>query len=109
MASTKDNRFLLTASADRSVKVWDLELKEMVHQFVNIHSGIHAFLLFRFTLLLLDFVIKVLLSKNDRFIITAAEGGIINVFDARTKQQVHRYTNIHKGTQVFIYVICLLI
>jgi len=39
MAVTSDNRFLISGSEDKSIKVFDLPTKQLVHHFENAHKS----------------------------------------------------------------------
>jgi WD40 repeat protein len=68
---TSDNRFVISASYDKSLKIFDLHTKQQVHHFENIHE-------------------ERILSVT-----------ITSVFDLHTKQQVHHYQNAHKGKSMY--------
>ena len=39
LAVTSDNKFLISGSQDMSIKIFDLQTKELVHHFENAHKG----------------------------------------------------------------------
>ncbi len=39
MAMTTDNKYIITGSSDRTIKVLDLISKQEIHHFKNAHSG----------------------------------------------------------------------
>ena len=44
LAATSDSRFIISASTDKSIKMFDFNNKQQVHSFENIHEGILHYL-----------------------------------------------------------------
>lgn len=39
VAVTSDNKFLISGSSDKSIKVWNFGTKDLYHHFENVHGG----------------------------------------------------------------------
>lgn len=77
---TTDNKFIVSGSADRSIKVYDLQKQTHVHHFQNAHE---------------DQITSVAVTSDNRFIVSASADKSIKVFDFQTKQEVHHFQNAH--------------
>src|SRR5437868_1687125 len=85
MAISPDGRFIVSGSDDNSIKILDIETKQEVHSFDNMHEGNS---LMYFTLLMVqDWVNSVAISPNGRFIVSGSEDNSIKILDMATKQE----------------------
>ncbi len=80
VAVTPDGKFIVSASYDKSIKLFDLTTKKQVHHFKDVHKGE---------------IYTMIVSKNSKFIITAARDFSIKVLDIETKNLVHEFAYAH--------------
>jgi len=92
---TNDNKYIISGSSDKSLKVFDLHLKKLVYQIPNAHKGIRHF---GFLVTLLGNIRAVLATPDSKFIIAGADDNSIKIFDLQTKKEVFCFDSIHKGT-----------
>jgi len=80
VAVSPDNKFAISGSDDYSVKIYDLETREQVHQFKDAHQS--------------D-ILALAITPDNKFIISGSTDKVINIFDLHSKEQVHRFENAH--------------
>jgi len=80
IAVTPDGKFIVSASYDKSIKLFDLATKKQVHHFKDVHKGeIYA----------------LRVSPNNKFIISAARDFSIKIFDIETKNLIYEFVYAH--------------
>jgi len=48
MTVTSDDKYVISGSTDRSIKVFDLQTKQQVHHFENAHNGREIYIDYEF-------------------------------------------------------------
>lgn len=79
MVFTRDKRFLITASADRRTKVWDLETKKQVRTFEKFNTFGSSYP-----------VNVVLLTPDERHVVCGYNDGEVRIYEFETGQCVQR-------------------
>ncbi len=67
---TSDNKYLITASEDSKIKIWDLLTKQEISTLIG-HSGI---------------IFSLIIDINNKYIISGDSNSIVNIWDLTTKQ-----------------------
>ena len=104
---TGDGKFIVSGSEDRSIKIFDLKTKQLVHWFKDAHNG-----LFRkgfFFLTFQDAITSLAVSTYNgcSIIVSASSDKSIKVFDLQTRQQIHHFRKVHTGESLrTLYFIC---
>ena len=106
VAVSSDNRFIVSGSSDKSIKVFDLQTNQQLHHFADAHRGtiILSFLL-RHSSSFIDIVRSVAVSSNNRFIVSGSDDKSIKVFNLQTKQQLHHFADAHQGTIILLFLL----
>jgi len=98
---TSDNRYVIAGSGvSASIEIFDLQTKQLVHHFEKAHQGIEIL-----DLLLIDHlesITSVVVTSDNRYIISGSEDKSIKIFDLGTKQLVHHFETAHKGMEIYI-------
>lgn len=94
MAITSNDKYIISGSNDKSIKVFDLKAKKEVHHFENCHEG-------RFVeweeSYCLDAVHSLVVTSDNKYIISGSWDKSIRVFDLQTFQDVYHFKNAHFG------------
>jgi len=77
---TQDNRYIVTGSSDKTVKVFDLQTKQLVHHYKTEHTGP---------------VCAIAVTSDGRYIVSGCDDWSIRVFDMETRQLVQYFHQIH--------------
>ena len=96
MTLSKDARFIISASRDKTVKIFDRQGKREVYQFASAHTGTSSYkicLIF----FIIDQIRMVELSSDNRFLASVSYDKSIKVFDQQSRSQIHCLTNIHNS------------
>jgi len=97
VALTPDNKYIVSASYDKSIKVFDLQTKQLVHHFRNAHEGND--ILFQSLINDLAVIPSVAVTPDNRYLVSGSSDGSIKVFDLHTKQQVRHFQNAHESKE----------
>jgi len=100
VAVTSDDKYVVSGSWDKSLKVFDLQTRQQVHHFENAHKGMENYIDYKF--ILLGKITSVAITSDDKYVICGSTDESIKVFDLRTKQQVHHFENAHNGMEIYI-------
>ena len=92
---TPNNKYVLSASDDLSIKIFDLETKDLVHQFFYSHDG--KYLQWNLSQIFIDQITVLSMSPGNRFVASGSKDCSVRIFDIETKQLVHQLANIHNG------------
>ena len=103
---TSDNKYLFTASIDKSIKMIDLNTKQEVYHFKDIFTGTNYLLLSLNSFLKIDWIITVAVSSDNSFIASASFDRSIKVFNIATKHQTHQFIDAHLGERIFPPTTC---
>ena len=104
MALTNNNKYIISGSSDKSIKIFDLHTKLQLHQFVDAHSGI---LLYPITNLssFIDSVNSVVVSSDDKLIVSGSADKSIKTFDIQKREKVQEFLDIHTGIILLPYLL----
>lgn len=92
---SKDNRYLVTGSADQSVKIIDFDARLELHHFKNIHASIHN--IFFYFIIFVDSVSHIAISSDNKYIITGSGDKSVKVLSVEAKIEIYCFENMHKG------------
>ncbi len=96
VAVTHDNKYIISCSQDKSIKVFDLHTKQQTHHFENIYPCKFLFLSSSYSSFL-DYLTSMAVTSDSRYVISGSLDKSIKVFDLKTKQQVHHFTDAHQS------------
>ena len=99
---SRNNRYVISGSEDKSIKVFDLQTKQQLHHIADAHTGIIIPSLLRHSSSFVEAVRSVAVSNDNKFIISGSEDESIKVFDLQTKQQLYHFANAHQSTIILI-------
>ena len=85
MTVTSDNRYIISGSFDKSIKVFDLQTKQLVRHFENAHKGMEIYIDYKF--IFLDWISSVTVTSDNRYIISGSWDKSIKMFDLYTRQE----------------------
>ena len=84
MGISSDNRFIVSGSADSSIKIFDLKTKKQRHSWDKVHGA--------------AIIEQLVLSNDNRFIISGSVDRSIKVFDVATLTKVHDFQYAFTGS-----------
>lgn len=96
MAVTSDNKFIVSGSQDKTIKVFDFHTKQEVYHFQNAHESKSIFIGLLIPCYLVE-VSSVAVTSDNRFIVSGSRDNSIKIFDLHAKQEVHHIQNAHKS------------
>ncbi len=79
---TSDNKYIVSGSGDKSIKIFDVATKQQVYHFIDAHEGR---------------IRSIALSSDNKYLFSGSTDCSIKVFDLQTKQQVHHFQQAHAG------------
>ncbi len=91
MAITPDNKYFISGSEDKSIKVFDLSTQEEVYTFVNAHEGKGG------SCLHITAIKSVAVTSDSKYLISGSNDRSIKIFELSTKQEIHHFENVHEG------------
>jgi len=91
---TSDNRFILSCSHDKSIKIFDFHTKEEVHNFRDAHESKSPSQQY---IISLDSINTLAVTSDSKYIISGSRDGSIKVFDFETKREVHHFQEAHES------------
>ena len=97
---TSDDKYIISGSQDKSIKIFDLGTKQLVHHFENAHESREIYVDYKFTFL--DWINSLTVTSDNRYLISGSGDKSIKVFDLQTKQQVHHFESASKRTKIYI-------
>lgn len=86
VAVTSDDQFLISASRDKSIKVFDIHTKQEVHHFQNAHKG--KIVSIKILSNCLDWITSVAVTSDNKYIVSGSFDKSLKVFDFQTKQEI---------------------
>jgi len=91
---TPDNQYIASCSTDKSIRLFDLDSKELVYKWTEAHNGNVGMLgvLFTFTV---DDIYAITVTPNNKYIVSGSRDFSIKIFDLETKQLVHTFVHAH--------------
>ena len=96
MAISNNDKFVVSASVDKSLKVFDLEAELQIHHFADIHLG-NSPILPGILIYLLDSVNSVAISDDNNLMISGSSDKSIKIFDLTTMQMIYHIKDAHSG------------
>ena len=84
------NRFIVYGS-DKSIKIFDLQTKQQVHQIQDTGQGKFSTIITRHTKNYEGEILSMAVTPDMRFIVTASKDRSIKVFDLLAKHEVHQF------------------
>jgi len=87
LAMTSDNRYIISGSYDKSIKIFDFENKCQVFHLEKAHEAA---------------ISSIALTSDNRYLILGSSLGSIKVLDLQTKQEVHHFQNVHKSQEIYL-------
>jgi len=93
VAVNSDDQFLISASRDKSIKVFDLHTKQEIHHFQNAHKGkiVSRKIISR----CLDWITSVAVTSDNRYIVSGSFDKSLKIFDLQTKQEIQGKIYFH--------------
>ena len=93
---------MVSAAADRAIKGTDLQTKQQIFAFTEVHTG--TSLTFDFfthhVLLFIGVINSIKLSRDNNYLVSGAEDKCIKVFGIREKQELHHFADVHTGLTI---------
>lgn len=96
MAMPADGQLIVTASGDKSIRIFNTETREQIHRFVDVHNGITVKV--GYSSSYVDDIVSMAVSADGRFIVSGSRDKSIKVFSIASKQQLHHFQDAHSGT-----------
>jgi len=97
VAINPDNRWVVTGSGDKSLKVFDLLTEQQIDHFQSVREGLLENNFREYLNPLLGIITCVTVSPEGRYIVYGCEDKSVRVFDYKIKQQIHHFKDAHKG------------
>ena len=91
IAISSDNRFIVSASEDSSIKIFDLKSKKQRHHWEKIHGG--------------EIIEAIALSNDNRFIVSGSHDRSVKVFDVATLTQTHDFKFLFGGNTILVPIV----
>ncbi len=94
VTTTSDNRFIVSCSFDKSIKIFDFHTREQVHHFQNVHESTfisQQYLIFQ------DSINRLTVTPDNKYIISGSRDGSIKVFDFEARREVHHFQEAHES------------
>ncbi len=88
-----DNKYIISGSDDKSIKIFDIEGKKVVHHFQDAHEGKFCFPTSLFYCV--EKVRALAITPDGKFIVSCSDDHSIKLFDFQTKEQVHHFKDAH--------------
>ncbi len=90
---TSNDRYMISAASDCTIKMWDLHLKTCVFTFEKAHTrkSEHIILIF------IENIRKLVITNNDEYIVTCADDKLIKVWDLQERKLAHTFEEAHSG------------
>jgi len=77
-----DNKYIVSASSDKTIKVFDLTTQKELYSFIDVHVGR---------------IRCVAISNDNKYIISGSDDESIKVFDFDSKREIHHFKDAHQG------------
>ncbi len=96
------NKYIISGSGDKSIKVFDLANQEEVYHFENAHES-KTVIPLNYNSNFLDTVNSVAISTDNRYIISGSADKSIKIFDLESKTKLSHLKNAHNGSLFLDY------
>ncbi len=94
---SSDDKYIVSGSEDKSIKIFNLESREEVYHFVGAHKGKKSHKPNH----ILAYVTSVQISSDNKYIVSGSDDKSIKIFDFASKQEIHRFKKVHRGKYYF--------
>ena len=105
MVISNDSKIIISASSDKSVKMFDLQAQLQLHHFENIHRGIQIFNYASHSYCHIASINTVVISNDSKFILSGSSDKTIKTFDLQTKQQQHIFAEAQRNSKIPIFIL----
>jgi len=82
VAITHDNKYIVSGSEDKSIKVFELQTGQQVYHFQQVHTSA---------------ILTICISHDNRYIFSGSSDNSIKILDIESKQQIHHFQRAHVG------------
>lgn len=93
---SSQSQFFVAAYETGSIKLFDLPTRQELHLFKKVHTGSFSRRILKWTLFI-GAILSIVISNDDKFLISGSQDKSIKVFDLATKQEIHHIPNAHEG------------
>ena len=100
MAISSNGGLVVTGSTDKAIRMFDVVTKQLIFEYENAHSGKAIATLSIVVTLFLDHITSIVISTNDKWIVSASKDKSIKVYSLRRKQQMHHFQGMHEGSTI---------
>lgn len=97
MALSLDSKLLATGSYDKSIKIFDLEKRELLLTLKNAHTSNKSVPLPSNTSQ--DWIMSLAFSHSGKFLISGSYDNSIKLFDLDTRATAQHFKNAHEGRE----------
>jgi len=95
---SSDSRFMVSGSADRSIKIFDIENRKQIHHFKDAHEGSKRNLNFSLTKASIGSIRSIAISSDNKFIASGSNDKSIKLFDLNSKEMIYEFQKIHSSS-----------
>ena len=96
MIFSRDGKYIISGSKDKSIKIFDVQTKELVHQFADVHNG-----KFSYDLQSPKYnkggVLSLSISLDGKYIVSGSEDKSLQLYNIHTNELVHQFLAAHEG------------
>lgn len=97
MDISRDGKLIASGSDDKTIKIFEVSAKKLIHTFEAAHEGRVNYSGFIFQEITIDFVYAVKISNDNSYIVSGAGDKSIKVFSLKNMTLVHHFSNSHEG------------
>ncbi len=93
VASSPNRKYIATGSWDKTVAILDVDSRNVLRKFNNIHTGkITALIVLFYSILFIDGVISVVFSPKGEYLATGSTDGTVNLIETDNFEEIiHRF------------------
>ena len=95
MVVTPDGKYMISGAFDKSIKIFDLETRQLVHEFRAIHQSKKFFLIFSHEII--EEIKTLAVTPDGKHIVSGSYDRSIKILSLDTKEQVDYFRNAHEG------------
>jgi WD40 repeat protein len=94
LVTTPNNKYLISGSGDRSIAIFDLQTKQKVNHFADVHEGKKSP---PFLIVNLGYIYCLAISSDSKYLLSGSEDRSILVIDLEARAVLHQFKNAHEG------------